>query len=113
MLQFAVGFVITSSCRGGRSKTDTPKPKMGCRPSKKQNNAKKQGPIKGSKSINVEKRHKEQETHKSDSSELRWGHSQVKAKPARDSSAVAPIKPTGFTNYASKASTDAKQISAA
>jgi len=44
MLQFAVGFVITPSCRKGRSKTETPKPKMGCRPSKKQNNAKKQGP---------------------------------------------------------------------
>ena len=28
MLQFAVGFVITPSCRGGRSR-----PKMGCRPS--------------------------------------------------------------------------------
>ena len=65
------------------------------------------------KSINVEKRHMEQETHKSDPSKLKWEHSQVKAKPARDSSAVAPIKPTGFTNYASKASTDAKQISAA
>jgi hypothetical protein len=39
MLQFAVGFVITPSCRGGRSK-----PKMGCRPSQKQNNAKKQVP---------------------------------------------------------------------
>jgi hypothetical protein len=44
MLQFAVSFVITPSCRGGRSKTETPKPKMGCKPSKKQNNAKKQGP---------------------------------------------------------------------
>ena len=39
MLQFAVGFVITPSCRGGRLK-----PKMGCRPSQKQNNAKKQVP---------------------------------------------------------------------
>jgi hypothetical protein len=55
----------------------------------------------------------EQETHKSDPSKLKWEHSQVKAKPARDSSAVAPIKPTGFTNYASKASTDARQTSAA
>ena len=41
MLQFAVGFFITPSCRGGRSK-----PKMGCRPSQKQNNAKKQVPQK-------------------------------------------------------------------
>jgi len=46
MLQFAVGFVIytkalsfTPSYRGGRSK-----PKMGCRPSQKQNNGKKQVP---------------------------------------------------------------------
>ena len=55
----------------------------------------------------------EQETHKSDPSKLKWEHSQVNAKPARDSSAVAPIKPTGFIVYASKASMDARKTSAA
>jgi len=112
MLQFAVGFVITPRCRGGRSKPETLEIKNGLQALKKAKQ-RKEARTKGGKPINVEKRHNEQETHKSDTSELRWEHSQFKAKPARDSSAVAPIKPTGFTNYASKASTDARQTSAA
>ena len=59
MLQFAVGFVITPSCRGGRSK-----PKMGCRPSKKQHTTQRS----------------KRQVHKSDPSELRWEHPQVKAQ---------------------------------
>ena len=58
------------------------------------------------------RRQMEQETHKSDPSELKWEHPQVKAKPARDASAVAPIKPKGFTHYASKTSQNARQTSA-
>jgi len=50
------------------------------------------------------RRQMEQETHKSNPSGIRWEHPQVKAKPARDSSAVAPIKPTGI-HLASMAST--------
>ena len=112
MLQFAVGFVITPRCRGGRSKPETPEIKNGLQALKKAKQ-RKEARTKGGKPINVEKRHNEQETHKSDPSELRWEHSQVKAKPARDSSAVAPIKPTGFIVYASKASMDARKTSAA
>jgi len=64
MLQFAVGFVITPSCRGGRSKPKT-----------RYNQKWAAGPHK-SKTTQRSKR----QVHKSDTSELRWEHPQVIAQ---------------------------------
>ena len=64
MLQFAVGFVITPSCRGGRSKPKT-----------RWNQKWAAGPHK-SKTTQRSKL----QVHKSEPSELRWEHPQVKAQ---------------------------------
>jgi len=64
MLQFAVGFVITRSCRGGRSKIKT-----------RWNQKWAAGPHK-SKTTQRSKR----QVRKLDPSELRWEHPQVKAQ---------------------------------
>jgi len=80
MLQFAVGFVITPSCRGGRSKPKT-----------RWNQKWAAGPHK-SKTTQRSKL----QVHKSEPSELRWEHPQVKAQAEGGGAGKQPEQKQGI-----------------